>query len=502
VPYAEATQVVEQPIVAQAEPQIAAPPVGGDLSSPTVEAVPVPAQPAMAQPSAMLMDGAVAAADAASQEVSGQQIEGVLPLDYASQAWALISDMADDVAFSHEPLSSVAPIAGASQSSFLSRLLGGLGLGLRRGEPAAAAELSTGGVWRIAPLWRNIRGRAAQAEYVENVESGYAGGRALSSGSASTSRPVGGTLSSNIVAGQGPLTGHIAQQLGTTYPNALPLPYAAAGANAVAGSTSGTAQYAGSSSAFEAGTSGGLSSVYQPTALRSAMIMMPADQMSQSLGEFLMADGGGQPVPAADGGDEASNYAQLLRQLYGQPQLDSQMPLAIPYGAFALPASSSSSYVSALSLSALEGQGYQVNYGGGAQPGGPSHLSMPIPSIPRFQQSEPVEYVTPFYKGDSEPVAEVISHSWGTASESSDSDSGEAAAWANVVSSAVSGASSASGAPALSLAGQERSFVDPNEAHHDPHGHKSDDPQELDDLADTVYTLIRRRLAIERERSF
>jgi hypothetical protein len=315
-----------------------------------------------------------------------------------------------------------------------------------------------------------------------------------------SSRQAGSALPISALAAHTLASDYTAQQAQTTYSGALLLPYTATGIAGI-GTASASSLVSASSSAYQ-GTPAMPASMYQPAALRRSTVMLPADQMSQSLGDFLLADGAEGSAAAVEGGGDSSYYAQLLQQIYGGPQLDSQMPLAIPYGAFALPANTSSSQMDLSNLLGGDGQGYQVNYAGGGRVSQPSQLPMPIPSVPSFQQNQPVEYVNPLYRGgDSAPVAEITSHSWGVAGDSdSYSDGGEASAWANVVSFAVSGSSSSG--PSLSLAGEERQFTDANEEHHDPHAHKKGDEQDLDELAETVYTLLRRRLSIERERSF
>jgi|GEM_PF-6842614 len=504
VRYVEAAPaLVEQPTRTQADQPGVQPSVIPDLSSTAPDtlpvAVPVAAQPAQPgqQPSETLMDGAFAAPPiqaepqppytAPADASAPQSVEAALPLDYASQAWFLMADMADDVARSHEPLSSLTPMRGAAQSNFLSRLLGGLGMSFRRGDSSASGELS-GGTGRIAPLWRSLRPRTAQQE---RVTGGYDGAAILSS------RSTGSTLPVSALVGQTLASDYTNQQAQTTYSGALSLPHTAGGVAGI-----GTA--ANSSFAYQ-GMPTMAASMYQPAALRRSTVMLPAGQMSQSLGDFLLADGAEGSAAPVEGGGDSSYYAQLLQQIYGGPQLDSQMPLAIPYGAFALPTGTSSSHMDLSYLLGGDGHGYQANYAGGGRVSQPSQLPMPIPSVPSFQQNQPVEYVNPLYRGgDSAPVAEITSHSWGVAGDndsySDSSDGGEATAWANVVSSAVSGSSS--NGPSLSLAGQERQFTDANEEHHDPHAHKTGDEQDLDELAETVYTLLRRRLSIERERSF
>lgn len=86
--------------------------------------------------------------------------------------------------------------------------------------------------------------------------------------------------------------------------------------------------------------------------------------------------------------------------------------------------------------------------------------------------------------------------SWPEPDESADNDD-EAALWAEVVASALD-TTPARSAAQLALAGEE--IAPPSAA---PHAAHTDAPAaDLDKLADSVYTIIRRRLEIERERDW
>lgn len=86
---------------------------------------------------------------------------------------------------------------------------------------------------------------------------------------------------------------------------------------------------------------------------------------------------------------------------------------------------------------------------------------------------------------------------------SADGDSGEVGAWADVVTSAVGGVSQGA-SPSLALAGNERAVSSESSGARDQQEamEESDDPNsDVEVLAQSVYAIIRRKLAVERERS-
>jgi hypothetical protein len=101
------------------------------------------------------------------------------------------------------------------------------------------------------------------------------------------------------------------------------------------------------------------------------------------------------------------------------------------------------------------------------------------------------------------PDGSIMDYSWGeygSAGADEVSPGGEAGAWANVVSSAVSGPQS-SAAPALALAGEERPAPQEHGAEGGEHEAEGGSP-DLDELAETIYSIIKMKLIVERERSW
>jgi hypothetical protein len=119
------------------------------------------------------------------------------------------------------------------------------------------------------------------------------------------------------------------------------------------------------------------------------------------------------------------------------------------------------------------------------------------PAAPRyatFSVSEVTPAPAPARDRGHEPV-----HTWSVDLSAERGAGGEAAAWAEVVSSSVEGASRGTGAPALALAGEERAGA-VAEAARPPAEEPQPSQPDVDRLADQVYSIIRRRLVVERER--
>jgi hypothetical protein len=98
------------------------------------------------------------------------------------------------------------------------------------------------------------------------------------------------------------------------------------------------------------------------------------------------------------------------------------------------------------------------------------------------------------------PMAYLTDYTWGTAADDG-SHQPEADAWAEVVASAV-GSGHTTGSPVLALAGAETAAPTPPQGPQRPPNEDEVAGPGLDDLADAVYSIIRDRLAIEKERSF
>ncbi len=251
-------------------------------------------------------------------------------------------------------------------------------------------------------------------------------------------------------------------------------------------------------------------SIAMPLAVHSAGVTHPAQWMSASLGNLLqsmaMELGGTRP-------DELlATFSRLQGYDHGELHPPVSMPLSSPYA-----------------TGALEYGGlypYYSEAGAGWQPFPPelssAYAGEYMPPMPPVYAPEPTpastlgftEVRTPppasyrptgpryatFSVSEVTPTREPV-HTWsvdmGDDVAGPAESSGEAAAWAGVVSSAVEGGSRGAGSPALALAGEERSGVAAAPAEGEaPQAQQPD----MDQLADQVYSIIRRRLVVERER--
>jgi hypothetical protein len=202
-------------------------------------------------------------------------------------------------------------------------------------------------------------------------------------------------------------------------------------------------------------------------------------------------------------------WMETLRTLYGEPDR-SDLPLAIPYGAFALPQAETAPRDSWLA------DFVSPDTAEDAAPTGFASIAMPVPSVP----TRPSRAGSSYSGLSSQPAFTPAAPALESASRSedpapayftspsynssyADADGGETGAWADVIADAALDTGVA--APALALAGEERGGGSASTSQDDQ---RSEDAQseapaaDLDDLAESVYVILRRRLAIERERDF
>jgi hypothetical protein len=230
----------------------------------------------------------------------------------------------------------------------------------------------------------------------------------------------------------------------------------------------------------------------------------------RSLVEFVSALGARAITPAApdayfdaesagdvDAGlpDPAQAWMAALNRMYGAPAAGSEtMPLAVPYGGFVVPAAEASGVLPQDLAWVAETIGF-ASAPPAATParrvwerpaaGAPPPGSWAGGQGPGFVAPSPAP-AAPAWIGD-------------TGSDEYDS---EAAAWADVVAAAVESDYGA-GVPALALAGEEQGVpavqAPAPGAEHEAAGDAAGD---LDELAYSVYEIIRRRLEAERERDW
>jgi hypothetical protein len=185
-----------------------------------------------------------------------------------------------------------------------------------------------------------------------------------------------------------------------------------------------------------------------------------------------------------------------LEALYGS-EADNGMPLAIPFGAFAAAPPNDSTIHNWLVENFAQSEASEV-------PSRFATLAMPTPSIPVGSgTSQGAVQRTPASSGStaswSIPDASRVEYRSGSAFAADDAETED---WADLIADAVSDDRAS---PALALAGEETgggsesSSGEPDQSQ--DAGETAAGP-ELDDLAESVFEILRRRLVLERERDF
>jgi hypothetical protein len=258
----------------------------------------------------------------------------------------------------------------------------------------------------------------------------------------------------------------------------------------------------------------GPSAVYGPTAAAWAPAGGRAPLAGRSLADFVPALGNrpfapadSAPAPAsyfdaesgaeADAGvtDPAQAWIAALDHLYGAPAAGSEtMPLAVPYGGFVVPAAGASGVLPQDMVWVAETIGF---------------ASAPPAATPARQVWErpaagppsPVNWAGAQGPGAMPALPASAAPAWIGDTGSDEYDS-EAVAWADVVAAAVDSDFGA-GMPALALAGEEQGVPAVQQpAPGESQEAAGDAAGDLDELANSVYEIIRRRLEVERERDW
>jgi hypothetical protein len=438
------------------------------------------------------------------------------PEPEAPQAWTFMPDVADSLVRSHAPLSTVQPIETAAQSDLLARILGSLGHeiaaaaasdDLPRAVPAPVTGAGTG--LPVARSLGSVQPQGVIAETAPVVGPSPASSTSAPSG-APTPTPI-GLSTTPIVGGPQVSSGGSTSAPATTpervamppryVTNVTPASYIAETAVANIPAESGLSDIGTimrpashmSPSMGDYGWPGSGGSSASPT------LMLPLSEMSPTADSFAQSEAGSgdQSQPTQD---EQPPWMAALQSLYGQ-QSNDDMPLAVPYGAFAVPSESASTW-----QAPGFGQSPLISSPARAASDGFSPMAMPTPSVPYFgsdSSAQPSSFVTttaPSWSTDS--MGSSGFSSWSTDSYS-EGDS-EAGAWADVVASAVSSDSGSS--PALALAAEERSSSSSSSSSASQPENTQDGGHgagpELDELAESVLDIIRHKLLVERERNF
>lgn len=468
------------------------------------------------------------AAEPALVPTSPEAVQPTQP-EAEPQAWTFMPDVADSLVRSHAPLSTVQPMETAVQSDLLARILGSLGheIGATSDDLPRAVPAPMTGVGTDQPVARPAG--PAQTEGTIAAPVPIAGPTPVSSTSAPMGAPIPvGLPATPIVGGAQTL-----RDMGTVASQSI----APESQNRVASSGEATSaapgpismptRYITNVTPALYGTETPIANIPAESGLSDiGTIMRPASHMSPSMGDYGWPGSDGSPtnptlmLPLSEMSPTADSFAQseggsgeesqpqqqeqppwmaALQSLYGQQKGNDDMPLAVPYGAFAVPSDSTSTW-----QAPGFGQSLPTSPPARAASDGFSPMAMPTPSIPYFgsgsstQSSSFATGAAPSWGTNS--VGSSDFSSWGTDSYS-EGDS-EAGAWADVVTSAVSSDSGSS--PALALAGEERSSSSDSASTDEPensHEGGSSGP-DLDELAESVLDIIRHKLLIERERSF
>ncbi len=182
--------------------------------------------------------------------------------------------------------------------------------------------------------------------------------------------------------------------------------------------------------------------------------------------------------------EEGNTWMAVLRSLYGDNS-STNMPLA--YAGQALSWSESSNGAESFDVSSLLARHAAQEYAAASSPA-------TYPGSLDTYNSSMDESASSFTQATG---------SSGWIGGSADVNGSEAGAWADVVSSAVSSVPQG-GSPSLALAGEERSPTGGQNGSQDQQEQmeEADNPNpDIDELAQSVYAIIRRKLTIERERS-
>jgi hypothetical protein len=443
------------------------------------------------------------------------------PEPEAPQAWTFMPDVADSLVRSHAPLSTVQPIETAAQSDLLARILGSLGHeisaaatsdDLPRAVPAPATGAGTNPP--VARPSGSVQPEGVVAETTPVVRPAPAISTSMPSG-APMPTPIG--LSANPIVGgpQVSFGGSTSASATTPEPVAMPPRYVTNVTPASYIAESAVANIPAESGLSDIGTIMRPASHMSPSmgdygwpgsdgSSSSPTLMLPLSEMSPTADGFAQSEAGSgdQSLPTQD---EQPPWMSALQSLYGQ-QSNDDMPLAVPYGAFAVPSESASTW-----QAPGFGQSHSISSPARAASDGFSPMAMPTPSVPYFGSdssaqsfAQPSSFVTstaPSWSTDS--MGPSGFSSWSTDSYS-EGDS-EAGAWADVVASAVSSDSGSS--PALALAAEERSSSSSSSSSSASQPENTQDGghgagPELDELAESVLDIIRHKLLVERERNF
>lgn len=192
--------------------------------------------------------------------------------------------------------------------------------------------------------------------------------------------------------------------------------------------------------------------------------------------------------------EDAADYLSVLNKLYADSSPGSTLPLAVPFSGFAAPTERQSYFASDMQDFAAESSLFDHAQDDNTPLGG---LYADESDPMRLAAQTLAERAGLREAGAG--FGMITDYSWGDA-EASPSATAEAGMWADVIAGGIGAQSGgASNNVALALAGAERAA--PESEQRPPNEDRSQGPN-LDDLADTIYSIIRQRLAIERERNF
>ncbi len=473
--------------------------------------------------------GAVEGVAGAGDEAEGM-VEGFggAAGEHLIAAWQVLSDMAETIADAHTPLVNVEPAVAVVRPGLAGRLLSRLARALDTGTaglPAGTSQMTLlhllrralpgvgTGAWgraetegaaapRGAGAWDRVRTYtyAPDASGTPGVSGVYGlAGTGIDTGidTGADTWGVSAALSPSPMPSMSP----------------VPLPVARPGATAQRQVLTPGQPPTVAPSLASAATLGPLP-VSVPVTARPLAVTRPATHMSSSLDSLL------HEYFAAEGGaNELAYTIQGMGLGAGVLNPPISMPLTSPYTVTALEYGGLTPYYQpaydALSfgfqpphvahgavLPAYPAQSEYTEHPAGAGPEAPSPVfsDIPMPPATPYRPAAPryatfsVSEVAPARDRGHEPV-----HTWSVDLSAEKGAGSEAAAWAEVVSSSVEGASRGTGAPALALAGEERAGAVAGAARPPAEEPQPSQP-DVDRLADQVYSIIRRRLVVERER--
>lgn len=459
------SELLESPVIQAANSQSETEPLTTQaaVSVPSEPAVPVPVMPIISEPDSATPSYQLLPAVQEQRPTVSSEPGIAEDLSVSVPVWEALPEMAQQMATAHAPLPEIAPISPLVQGGLVARILARLGIVA----PASTTSLppTRGSFEMVLPRSESVPGSTQALE-----PSG------VSAVPTTSPMPVARTIAAEGVAAT------LSASASST-----PLP-----GRSITPTSSAPVYVPATPVQRLVSITSRLAAMTAPmTSSQSSPARTPFMGVLRSVSRMLQVE---QPTPSAEQMesdlDTVEDYIEALNKIYGTPEPTMNRPLAVPYASFVAPGQSHA-YFEDHSESDLTAGFASDSFGSGPE----NELE---PSSPLNQGWDDFPAL-PGPQSGSQAVGWLTNYSWGEVDESP-SAVADAGMWADVIGAAVGGNTMpTSGNIALSLAGEERSSPSDEQR---PSNEDRSQGANLDDLADTIYSLIRQRLAIERERSF